>query len=210
MISIYELRLKYLFARGGDVNDSALGNFLLFDSGRSALFFLLVFLREQSGIKDVYVNLYTTDVVHKTLRRVGCAIHPLDVDPLTLFPRLKGELDFRNSVFLQTGLFGFPSFDEDVLQRVTQTGGLFVEDCCNSFGSWIGQREAGTLGRASIFSFRVGKALSTGGGALRVNDEDLRAALYDRFSGIRSFSPTQAGSRICRAYLDYIAFERPS
>ena len=207
MISIYELRLKYLVDRGEDVDRSAFSNFLLFDSGRSALFFLQTFLKEQSGIEDVYVNLYTTDVVHKTLRRAGCTIHPLDVDPLTLFPRLTGDMDFRDSVFLQTGLFGFPSFDEGVLQRVKQGGGLFVEDSCNSLGSRIGQKKAGSLGDASIFSFRVGKALSTGGGALRVNDVHLRDGLYERFSSVRSISALQAKVRICRAYLDYLAFE---
>jgi dTDP-4-amino-4,6-dideoxygalactose transaminase len=207
MISIYELRLKYLFGRGLDVDRNAFSNFLLFDSGRSALFFLQTFLMEQAGIKDVYVNLYTTDVVHKTLRQAGCTIHPIDVDPLTFFPRLTDDSDFTRSVFLQTGLFGFPSFDQGVFQRVKQGGGLFVEDSCNSFGSRIGQKEAGSVGGASVFSFRVGKALSTGGGALRVNDDYLRDGLYQRFSRVPSFSIPQARARISRAYLDYLAFE---
>ena len=207
MISIYELRLKYLIDRGVDADLNAFSDFLLFESGRAALFFLHTFLKEQSGIEDVYVNLYTTDVVHKTLRQAGCTIHPLDVDPFTLFPRLSSEMDFRRSVFLQTGLFGFPSFDEGVLQRVRQGGGLFVEDSCNSLGSQIGQKEAGSLGDASIFSFRVGKALSTGGGALRVNNVYLREGLYERFSSVRAFSACQSKARLCRAYLDYLAFE---
>ena len=141
MISIYELRLRYLFARHVDPNDLRMFDFLLLDSGRAALYFLFAYLKKHRGIEDVYVNLYTTGVVHDTLRQVGCRIHPIDIDPLNFWPRLCDATDFRGYAFLHTGLFGFPSFDEEVLQRVKRGDGVFVEDSCNSFGCRIAHKE---------------------------------------------------------------------
>src|SRR5205823_8397138 len=150
------------------------------------------------GIMSAYVNAYTTDVVHKTLRGAGWSILPLDIDPFTLFPRFDPDTNFHGTVFLHTGLFGFPSFDEAMLQQVRKRGGLFIEDSCNSFGCRIGCHDAGSLGDASFFSFRVGKALSTGGGAIRINDARLEESLLTQYSSIPAFSRLEAKWRRCR------------
>ncbi len=180
MISIYDLRIGRICAPAGPPprEDGAVHHV---DSGRSALYTILAVLKETRGISEVFVNAYTTDVVHAVIRSLGLELRPLDIDPETLIARWTPPQHGRPFAFIQTGLFGLPAFDAAIMHEVRRLGGFFIEDCCNSLGTRIGVAEAGTLGDAAIFSHRVGKPLSVGGGMLRINmpelDEPVRAFL---------------------------------
>lgn len=204
--SIYELKLQYLF---DNHNKAPLLNedFLLLDSGRSALCFILDSLKVNNDNLDVYVNAYTTDVVHTTIRSLGLNLIPYDINPYSF----EAEVDIRdaspNTVFIQTGLFGFQSFKEDIYKKVNNTGGFFLEDCCNSFQTQINGREAGTIGDAAIFSFRVGKALSSGGGALRVKNPIFKDLIKDKYEQLQEVNALTSQLKKIRISLDYLVFE---
>jgi len=205
-VSIYELKLGYLFKKA-KINASELNDLLLVDSGRSALFLLLQTLQKEHGQLDVYVNAYTTDVVHTTIRSLGVNLIPYDIDPYDFRARVRPISTSAKLVFIQTGLFGFNCFDKDLYHLVKEQGGYFIEDCCNSFGSIIEDQPAGSYGDAAIYSFRVGKALSSGGGALKVNNEVLKKLLMPAYQSLMEISPWQSRKNLYRVYIDYLLFE---
>jgi len=95
MISIYEVRLRNIFRGKAGGTDKRLEGMVMFDSGRSALYAILALLRDERKARTVYVNAYTTDVVHRVVRSLGLEIRPLDIDPLTFEPVLPPDLDFE-------------------------------------------------------------------------------------------------------------------
>jgi dTDP-4-amino-4,6-dideoxygalactose transaminase len=206
MISIYELTLKSIVADGKDASRRLPDDWLLFDAGRSALFFLLAYLKETAGIRSVAVNAYTTDVMHRTIAGAGLEVVPLDVESRTFRPLVPETLDLRTCVVIQTGLFGFNSYDDALPGRVRAAGGVFLEDCCNSFGTMIHGKESGSYGDAAFFSFRVGKPLSSSGGALRINRNDLVAPLRKRYAQVAVREGREEKIKILRTYLDYVVF----
>lgn len=207
MISIYELRFRYLFGRAENAEDQDMGDLLFFDSGRSALYFLLRELRHQMAEPTVYVNAYTTDVVHATIRFLGLPIVPVDLDPRD-FSTVERDYRFNeNSIFIQTGLFGFPSFNMRIRNSVRAAGGVFIEDCCNSWGTRIAGKSAGDLGDAAFFSFRIGKAFSSSGGAAKLQPERWASELINRYDAIRMPGRWESLVQLTRSGLDYLMFE---
>lgn len=206
MVSIYELRFRSLFRNGLDAARHLPEDWLYFDSGRSALYFFLRYLKEEAAVRSVIVNAYTTDVVHRTIRSARLDIVPIDIDPRTLRPRLPERLDFRNSVTIQTGLFGFPGYDASVVTRIRQAGGVFLEDCANSFGARVGAQQSGSFGDAAIFSFRVGKPLSSSGGALRINNPLMGPSLRERYRHVACQTRSDELIRHLRTWVDYVVF----
>jgi dTDP-4-amino-4,6-dideoxygalactose transaminase len=72
-------------------------------------------------------------------------------------------------------LFGVPTDFRPVLDSARRRGILVVEDCAHTFGGKIGNRIAGTIGDASIFSFGHDKPISLcGGGLLLINRNDIQ------------------------------------
>jgi dTDP-4-amino-4,6-dideoxygalactose transaminase len=206
MVSIYELQLRSIVADGPDRARRLPDDWMLFDSGRSALYFFLQHLKETAALRSVAVNAYTTDVVHRTIRALDLDVVPLDIDPKTFCPYLPGHIELRNSVTIQTGLFGFRSYDDGLPRRIKEAGGIFLEDCCNSYGTQIHGKEAGSFGDAAFFSFRVGKPLSSSGGSLKINRGDLTEGIRERYNRVVARSSSEEKARILRTYLDYVVF----
>lgn len=206
MLSVYELKLRYILQRAHGTDSDCFRDYMFFDTGRSALFFFIKNVLAAPGQFTVYVNAYTTDTVHATLRSLGVKVVPLDVDPFTLVPINKGFKFDRQSVVIHTGLFGFSCFNFEIYNQVKKAGGLFVEDSCNSYGTLINGHEAGSLGDASFFSFRVGKAFSSSGGALKINSPAC-LRLTELYEKIKQPSRINSISSLYRCYLDYVLFE---
>lgn len=207
MISIYELRCRYLFKKHILDDSIDLQNMFYLDSGRSALYAILKTLKKQLSDPVVYVNAYTTDVVHTTIKSLNLPIVLLDIDVNNFTSILPNASFDRNSIFIQTGLFGFPSFNNEIYEAVKEAGGIFIEDACNSFGTLIGDKFAGTLGDASIFSFRIGKAFSSGGGGACINSLELRNEFVKFYITLRIPKKVESYRKFLRTWLDYFLFE---
>ena len=207
MISVYELRLKYLLARSRKAQSvSTFKNMYLFDSGRSALYAILRLLKTTIRDPVVYVNAYTTDVVHVTIESLGLRMIPLDIDPWQFKPVDKDYRFTDNTIFIQTGLFGFPSFNKEICAHVREAGGFFLEDSCNSWGTMFESSPVGSLGDAAIFSFRVGKAFSSGGGGARFQRKELSEQFTCFYHNLRNPGKLESLRKFLRTSLDYFLF----
>ena len=141
------------------------------DTGRSALFLALKMLNCDGG--EVLVNAYTTDVVHSTIRAAGASPVCFDIDPVNLQPEMesvKKLISQKTRAAIHTGLFGFPCDPAGFVSDMASNSVPVIEDACNSFGCSIDGQPSGSFAGLAIASFRVGKPVSSGGGALIVND----------------------------------------
>ena len=63
------------------------------------------------------------------------------------------------------------------LEQIAQKNELIlIEDSCEGFGGFAGERAIGSFGRASVFGFYPNKQITTGEGGMIVTDDDNFAA----------------------------------
>jgi 3-amino-5-hydroxybenzoate synthase len=74
--------------------------------------------------------------------------------------------------------------DLDAVMSLARRHGLHViEDAAHAHGARHRDRSAGSIGRASIFSFQAGKLITAGeGGALATSDPEIAAQTFERHS----------------------------
>lgn len=110
--------------------------------------------------------------------------HTLNIDPA----RAEAMISPRTRILLVTHMFGHAA-DVTALQDLARRHDLILlEDCAHALGTRVGNRCAGTFGRAAIFSFSVLKLITTFGGGMIATDDDalaarIRAALAQRARG---------------------------
>jgi len=179
----------------------------LLDSGRSALFLALKILKCEGH--EVLVNAYTTDIVHKTIFAAGAKPRPYDINPETLEPDLdsiRNEWTDNVSAIVHTGLFGLPCNPSGIREESLRRNVPMIEDSCNSFGTlWHGE-QCGLFGDLAIFSFRVGKPLSSGGGVLIINNPRIKKRSDFELTKVPAVSPVSSFFYFTRILLDYLAF----
>lgn len=181
------------------------GEVFVMETGRMALLAALRLM--ECGGRDVLVNAYTTDVVHNTIRAAGANPVFFDISPEDLSPRMESverALSGNTAAVIHTGLFGFPSNPLELRGLADSRGIPMLEDACNSFGCSLHGKRIGTIGDAGILSFRVGKPLSSGGGALLVNSPCLLAKLRSNPPVIGNCSGMKGFLRLQRVFLDYL------
>jgi len=178
------------------------------DSGRSALLIALDVLG-CSG-REVLVNAYTTDVVHHSIVAAGAVPRMFDLKPETLEPDLdfvRGMKCANVGAIIHTGLFGLPCNPTGMLQEAQKLGIPLIEDACNSFGTRWQDKLCGRFGSLTILSFRVGKPLSSGGGALLTGDPALAAKIRERLKVVAESSYIRSMLELIRILGDYLAFQ---
>jgi dTDP-4-amino-4,6-dideoxygalactose transaminase len=178
---------------------------ILTDTGRTALFLALGQLG-CSG-KEVLVNAYTTDVVHRTIEAAGAVPVPYDIDPVSLradISSVAGRISERTGAIVHTGLFGFSCAPADMARHAQEWQIPLIEDACNSLGCIEGDVHVGLFGEYALFSFRVGKPLSTGGGALVANSagQGEQSGISQTLRGVKRGGDIRTMARII---LDYLA-----
>ena len=88
----------------------------------------------------------------------------------------EGHLRPQTRVMLAVPLFGHPLDADAILAFADKHGLVVIEDAAQATGLCYGNRPAGSLGVASVFSFGRGKiADASGGAALLSDDADLLA-----------------------------------
>lgn len=145
----------------------------LFNSGRSSLYFLLNFFGIGPG-DEVIVQSFNCVAVPGPILWVGAKPVYADVDDsLNIDPgQLEKLINGNTKVIIVQHTFGIPA-KIDMIKKITQKYRIIlIEDCAHSLGAKVNNKEIGTFGDASFFSFGRDKVLSSVfGGAVIINSK---------------------------------------
>jgi dTDP-4-amino-4,6-dideoxygalactose transaminase len=154
----------------------ASGKLIATPSGAAALQHLLAAVRRRD--KDrVLLCSFNCKVVADAVHAAGLRIETFDLadrDGRIDWEIVGSHLGPRHAALVVPHFFGVPSDFRPASTAAAVAGALVVEDCAHTVGAKIGDRIAGTIGDAAIFSFNYDKPISLGGGgALLVNNPEL-------------------------------------
>ena len=156
-------------------------NALLFDSGRSALYFAIKSL----GIKpedEVILQAYTCVVVVNAIKFAGAKPVYADIDnTLNLNPDdLQKKINKNTKAVIIQHTFGIPANLDKIIGICRQNNLKIIEDCAHSLGAACQKKKLGTFGDISILSFGSDKVVSCNrGGAIITNDQEIYRKLAD-------------------------------
>jgi perosamine synthetase len=137
-----------MIAAGVDANDEVITTPFSFVASANCALYV--------GAKPVFV-----DIDPKTLN--------MDVDKVALAITPKAR------AFVGVEVFGHPGGMVELEQLAQQHEIPLIEDACEGFGGFIGQRPIGSFGRAGVFAFYPNKQITTGEGGMIVTDDDTFA-----------------------------------
>lgn len=147
---------------------------LLTSSGRSALYYVLLFLKQ----KKVIIPSYTCKVVTEAALLAGKEITYVDVDFRSfnsLQEHIKGLVN-SDSIFIATHQYGMPCNIKEIVDYCHMNGCIVIEDCAAALGAKYNGQLVGIFGDYSFFSFDSSKLISIppkGGFILAKNDNDI-------------------------------------
>jgi dTDP-4-amino-4,6-dideoxygalactose transaminase len=143
-------------------------------SGRAALEITLKSLGLEE--KSLLCSCYSCSIVPQTILKVGAYPYFVDIRKnLSLdTDTIPENISQRCSAILMNYLYGCPT---DVVEEISdfaqQNELIIIEDVAQSFGAEIGNRKAGSLGEAGIFSFPKVFFPLFRGGCIATNRDDV-------------------------------------
>jgi len=102
----------------------------------------------------------------------------VDIDPKTLnmdVEKVAAAITPKTRGFVGVEVFGHPGGMVELEQLAQRHEIPLIEDACEGFGGFIGERPIGSFGRASVFAFYPNKQITTGEGGMIVTDDDTFA-----------------------------------
>ena len=149
-------------------------------SGRLGLHLVLQHLELPAG-SEAIIPAFNYFAVVERFRALG--LQPVFADvrraDLNLDPeRLEECVSPRTRVLLATHMFGEPCRMDELRVFAERHGLIVIEDCAHALGARFQDRQAGTFGRAAVFSLSVLKLITGfGGGVITTDDDDLARAI---------------------------------
>ncbi len=130
---------------------------------------------------DVITSAFTFIATAEAIAYVGAKPVFVDIDPKTFnitAETIEAAVTANTKAVMPVHLFGQPA-DLPAIKAVCDRHGLkLIEDCAQSFGAKIGQRQTGSIGNAAGFSFFPSKNLGAfGDGGLVTTNSDESAAM---------------------------------
>ena len=114
--------------------------------------------------------------------RAGLSVETFDLADISGridWEAVSTRLTHRHHAVVVPHLFGVPSDFRPVQEAAAKLGVIVIEDCAHTLGGKIGSAVAGSVGDIAVFSFNYDKPISMGGGgALLVNNHELKAACH--------------------------------
>lgn len=161
------------------------------NSGRTALYIALKAL-ELKPKAEVIVPAYTCAIVIEVILRLGLEPIFVDVDPETynIDPNLiSRKISPRTKALIPIHLFGRPC-EMDQIMEIAEKHGLYViEDVAQALGAEYKKTKVGAFGDLAIFSFGIGKSMTSGeGGAVTANNKDLREGIANAQTALNEAS----------------------
>jgi perosamine synthetase len=157
-------------------------NVIFIDSGRSACYEILEFLKQKSSREnEVIVPAYTANALIEAIRRSGLkpvlcdmALDLFNTDVAAVLDRVTD----RTLAVIGVHMFGLPMRDIVLLKERLPWRVFLIEDCAQALGTMMEGVYVGKSGDASFFSFNRGKNLPAyGGGCMATDSEPLGEAL---------------------------------
>jgi perosamine synthetase len=109
---------------------------------------------------------------------VGATPVFVDIDPQTLNmdpTKIEAVVTDRTKAILAVEVFGNPAHMDQIASVAQRNEIPLIEDACEAIGATLGNRPAGSFGRAAIFGFYPNKQITTGEGGMIVTDDDRLA-----------------------------------
>lgn len=158
------------------------------NSGISSFYIILEALRGLSPKKEVILPAYTAGSLVVAVRKAGlvpvlCDISledfNLDVDSL------QGVISEKTLAIVGVHSFGISIKDIKGARRKIPDNIFFIEDCAQSMGSKVKEKETGVFGDVSFFSFNRGKNLPLcGGGCIATNNGKIAAGIEEKIKNL--------------------------
>jgi dTDP-4-amino-4,6-dideoxygalactose transaminase len=147
------------------------------NSGISAFYIVLETLKKKSLRREVILPAYTAASLVVAVRKAGLepVLCDIALEDFNMDVNAVGELITSNTLCIVcVHMFGIPINNMQKLKDTLPDDVFLIEDCAQSMGSKINDRQMGSFGDVSIFSFNRGKNLPTyGGGIIVSNSDDL-------------------------------------
>jgi dTDP-4-amino-4,6-dideoxygalactose transaminase len=154
---------------------------ILTSSGSSAIYIALKQIEKISGKGEVITSNYSCKSIPRTIIKAGFTPIFVDVNKRLSFNKkdlLKAIKENKDAkAIISWHPEGFV-FDEEITKISKQFKIPLIEDCASSF-ALINREDVGNLGDYSIFSFRTGKLIHGGGGAL-ISNLDIKDKLESK------------------------------
>jgi perosamine synthetase len=163
--------------------------------GRMAFYYILRALDLPRG-SEIILPALTFWVVPEIARVAGLKVVFADVNPetFTLDPAaFERAITERTRAVVPTHLYGLSCDMAEIVGIARRHGLAVIEDCAHALGAHYRDRQLGTLGDASFFSFQTLKPLNTYGGGMAVA-RDTRVA--QRIAELAASEPWPSEQRI--------------
>lgn len=151
-------------------------NIFACNSGRTALHVALQALELKPG-EEVVVPAYTCAIVFEVVLRLGLKPRFVDVNPETcnIDSQLISKcITSKTRAIIPIHLFGRPCEMDPIMETAEKHGLYVIEDVAQALGAEYEKTQAGTFGDLAIFSFGIGKSMTSGeGGAVAVKNKEL-------------------------------------
>ncbi len=97
----------------------------------------------------------------------------IDTKTLNLDPaKVEAAITSKTKAIVAVEAFGHPGGMVELEQIARRNELILIEDCCEGFGGFAGDRPIGSFGRAGVFGFYPNKQITTGEGGMIVTDDD--------------------------------------
>lgn len=186
----------------------------LFSSGKAALAFTLLALKEMTPERDkVVLPAYVCYSVPSAIVQAGLKVVPCDMEPNTLemdLEKLSPLLRETTLCVIVPHLFGLPARMSEITRQSHEKGIAVIEDAAQAMGKTYNGKMLGTQGDVGFFSLGRGKTLSTvEGGILVVNDPMISSRLRQKMPHLDSYNSMEKAALLIKALLIYL-FSRPN
>jgi hypothetical protein len=156
-------------ARGDEAADAYLrtlgsGDLRLCMSGRCALYYCLLDLKETDRRRVAYLPAYTCETVIAPYKKAGYALRFYDISPESLKPRFDRSLIPHISLLGLCGYYGFSSYDRSFVGECVDAGITVIQDITQSAFSADGIEERAAYIAGSL---RKWMGIPSGGIALK-------------------------------------------
>jgi perosamine synthetase len=153
---------------------SQLQNGLFLSMGKNAFWYIIKHLKMNAG-DEVLVPAYMCNGALLPFYLAGVKLRYYDITENlgTDLKQINNMLSGRPRLLVIVHYFGFPQPVQGLIQLAEQAGVKTVEDCAYSYGSFIGNRLAGTFADYGLFSIRKCLPIPNGGVLLFNKDRSI-------------------------------------